>query len=187
MRSSRSTALVCSEYWRKISTCTTRSSSACCARASSETGPAVAPASEPAPVKPSVRVETVAAFAARDSTFCRNAGIDFSFELGDALLVAIVVGIDIHEPVERLAGFLQSRRAVDRDRRGARARQSISSRGSSPRKHARSFRRAAASRDSWLRGDPFARKVRFLCGLRASIPWSARAAAAPLGSSPARM
>ena len=71
--SRRSTALACSEYCRKISTCTIRSSRACWALCSSCCGAGRSPRVPPA-LNPSGRVITEAAFAARARIFFRKAG-----------------------------------------------------------------------------------------------------------------
>ena len=56
-------------------------------------------------MNPSVRVETVAAFAARRENVLQEARVDLAFEFRDALVIAVVVRIDVDEAIERVAGF----------------------------------------------------------------------------------
>ena len=57
-------------------------------------------------MKPSVRVETVAALAARARIVLEKDGIGFAFEARDTFVIAVVVRIDIDEAIERIAGGL---------------------------------------------------------------------------------
>ena len=53
-----------------------------------------------------MRVDTVAAFAARAENVLQEGRVYLPFELRDSFLVAVIVGIDVHQAIQRVTSFL---------------------------------------------------------------------------------